>query len=602
MRAALDWLDHRTGFRGLLRGLLDEDIPGGARWRYVFGSALALAFAVQALTGVALWMAYSPSAQTAWESVYYLQHEMRGGWFLRGLHHYMAQAAIVLLALHLVQVVVAGAYRAPREVNFWCGLVLMQLLLGLGITGYLLPWDQKGYWATKVATNLLGLVPGAGPVLQRLAMGGPDYGHHTLSRFFALHAGVLPALVILVLVGHVYLFRRHGVTVAPGPPRPDGRFWPDQALRDGLAGAAVLTAVVGLVVARGGAPLGAPADPSIGFPAARPEWYFLSLFQLMKLFPGRLEVIGGVVIPGALMGVLAALPWLGRWQKGHRFAVAFVVMLIASAAVLTLLALRADSTDPDYRAAVLEAETSARRAVELAEATGIPSGGAADLLRHDPLTQGPRLFARHCAKCHRYGGHDGQGRPTEEQRAADLRGFASIEWLEGLLDKTRIDTDQYYGGTRFEGGAMSEYLNDDCRLTPDQLRHTAAALSAEAQLPGQRETDARRRDVVAAGLVHLRDAERGCARCHRFHDAGLGNLDKSPDLTGYGTREWIAGMIDNPAHARFYGSENDDMPAFGAERLLTAGEIGVLADWLRGDWVPSGGPAAGIGGSDGRPE
>jgi ubiquinol-cytochrome c reductase cytochrome b subunit len=585
MRVALDWLDERTGWRGLLRGLLDDSIPGGARWRYVFGSALAVAFAVQCVTGVVLWMAYSPSSQTAWESVYYLQHEMRGGWFLRGLHHYMAQAAVVLLALHLVQVVVAGAYRAPREVNFWLGLGLMQLLLGLGMTGYLLPWDQKGYWATKVATNLLGLAPGAGPVLQRLAMGGPDYGHHTLSRFFALHAGVLPALLVLVLVGHVYVFRRHGVTVAPGPRRPDARFWPDQALRDGLAGAAVLAAVVALVVMKGGAPLGAPADPATGFPAARPEWYFLSLFQLMKLFPGSLEVVGGVLIPGAVIGVLAALPWLGRREIGHRFAVGFVLVLIAGVGLLTLLALRADSADPDYQAAVREAELSGRRAVELAAARGIPAGGAAELLRHDPLTQGPRLFARHCAKCHRVDGHDGLGRPeAREQRASDLHGFASFEWLVGLLDKNRIDGREYYGGTKFKGGAMSEYLNEECRLTPAQLRQAAAALSAEAQLPAQRESDAVRRDEIASGLVHLNDERNGCARCHRFGDAGV---SKAPELTDYGTREWIVGMIGNPAHTRFYGSENDEMPAFAADRLLTPQEIGTLADWLRRDWVPT---------------
>jgi ubiquinol-cytochrome c reductase cytochrome b subunit len=588
MKAAFDWLDERTGFRGLLHGLLDERIPGGARWRYVWGSALALAFAVQCVTGIALWMAYSPSAQTAWESVYYVQHVMAGGWFLRGLHHFMAQAAVVLLALHLVQVVVAGAYRAPREVNFWLGLVLMQLLLGLGITGYLLPWDQKGYWATKVATNMLGLVPGAGPALQRLAMGGPDYGHHTLTRFFALHAGVLPALLVLVLVAHVYVFRRHGVTVAPGPPRPDARFWPDQALRDSVAGAVVLAVVVGLVAAYHGAPLGAPADPSIGFPAARPEWYFLSLFQLLKAFPGWLEVVGGVLLPGAVMGVLAALPWLGRRKSGHRFAVGFVLALLAGVALLTLLALRADSTDPDYQAAVREADLSARRAVELAAATGIPAGGAAELLRHDPLTQGPRLFARHCAQCHRVDGHDGLGRrATEEQRAADLQGFASFDWLVGMLDKDRIDGREYYGGTRFKAGAMSEYLNDECPLTPEQLRQTAAALSAEAQLPAQRESDAGRRDEITSGIVLLRDERSGCARCHTFQDAGKNNRDRSPDLTGYGTREWIVGMIANPGHSRFYGSENDKMPAFADERLLTPEEIGLLADWLRGEWVPT---------------
>jgi ubiquinol-cytochrome c reductase cytochrome b subunit len=123
----------------------------------------------------------------------------------------MAQAMVVLLALHLMQVVIDGAYRAPREVNFWLGLVLMMLVLGMALTGYLLPWDQKGYWATRVATNLAGLVPLVGPSLQQVVVGGPDYGHHTLTRFFAIHAGFLPLTLVLMLVVHLSLFRKHGL-------------------------------------------------------------------------------------------------------------------------------------------------------------------------------------------------------------------------------------------------------------------------------------------------------------------------------------------------------------------------------------------------------
>src|SRR5260221_7346997 len=195
IKAFSDWLDNRTGCRRFMHDALYERIPGGARWRYVWGSTLVFTFAVQAITGIFLWMAYSPSAQTAWESVYYIQNEMQAGWLLRGLHHFTAQAMIVLLVLHLMQVVIDGAYRAPREVNFWLGLILMMIVLGLSLTGYLLPWDQKGYWATKVATNIAGITPFVGDQVQELAVGGVNYGHQTLSRFFALHAGLLPALL-----------------------------------------------------------------------------------------------------------------------------------------------------------------------------------------------------------------------------------------------------------------------------------------------------------------------------------------------------------------------------------------------------------------------
>src|SRR5882757_4043878 len=159
MKRVLDWFDERTGFRGFVHEALYERIPGGARWRYVWGSTLVFAFFVQVVTGIFLWMMYSPSAQTAWESVYYIQNQTQFGWLLRGVHHFMSQAMVVLLAIHLLQVIVDGAYRAPREVNFWLGLVLMMIVLGLSLTGYLLPWDQKGYWATRVATNLLSIVP-----------------------------------------------------------------------------------------------------------------------------------------------------------------------------------------------------------------------------------------------------------------------------------------------------------------------------------------------------------------------------------------------------------------------------------------------------------
>ena len=142
--------------------MLFENIPGGRAGATCGAARCRSRFVVQLITGFFLWMAYSPSAQTAWESVYYIQNEMLGGWLLRGIHHFMAQAMMVLLVLHLMQVVIDGAYKAPREVNFWFGVVLLQMVLGLSLTGYLLPWDQKGYWATKVATNISAIAPASG--------------------------------------------------------------------------------------------------------------------------------------------------------------------------------------------------------------------------------------------------------------------------------------------------------------------------------------------------------------------------------------------------------------------------------------------------------
>lgn len=587
MKPALDWLDSRTGYRRLVHESLYENVPGGARWRYVWGSTLAFCFMIQVITGIFLWFAYSPSSQTAWESVYFIQYEMAGGWFLRGLHHYTAHAMTVLLVVHLMQVVIDGAYKAPREFNFWSGIILLQLVLALSLTGYLLPWDQKGFWATRVATNIVAITPFIGPELQKLIVGGTEYGHLTLTRFFALHAGVIPGAIIAFIVGHIYLFRKHGLTPKQPRRRPDAAFWPDQVLRDAVACLAILAVVLFFVFRYHGAELGAPADPSEQFSAARPEWYFLFLFELLKYFPGGTEVWGAIVIPGVLLLILAVMPFVGNWKLGHRFNVMYLWAMIAGAAVLTGLAIKADRNDPNYAIAVVSAQRDAERVVDLARSpAGIPPTGAVTLLRTDPFTQGPKIFARNCASCHRYDGHDGLGgKPKDEISAADLKGFASRDWISGLLDPAKVDTPHYFGGTKFKGGKMSEYVKEEVANFSAEdkalLQQTIIALSAEAGLKAQKELDERDAQVIDLGRKALIGERMGCMECHKFHDAGE---ETAPDLTGYGSREWLVAFITNPEHERFYGDRNDRMPAFGEDKSLTPQEIGLVADWIRGEW------------------
>jgi len=587
MKKLYDWLDQRTGIRKISREALFENIPGGSRWRYVWGSTLSFAFVVQVITGLVLWMGYSPSSQTAWESVYYLQNEMFGGWFLRGLHHYTAQAMNILLVLHLMQVVIDGAYKAPREVNFWFGLGLLLLVLGLSLTGYLLPWDQKGFWATKVATNIVAITPLIGPGLQKLIIGGTDYGHHTLTRFFALHAGVLPGAIIALLIGHIYLFRRHGITARQPLRRPDAAFWPDQVLKDTVACLAVLAAVLFLVVRYHGADLGAPADPSDNFSAARPEWYFLFLYQFLKYFPGGTEVWGAIIIPGLVVGVIFLMPFLGRWRLGHFFNLGLLCSLLAGAGLLTYLALAEDRHNPTYVAASRAAEREADRVRILAQSpTGIPSSGAVTLLRSDPLIQGPKLFAHKCAGCHRYDGHDGAGRMLPEaQSASDLKGFASRQWLAGLLDPARISTTNYLGGTSHREGKMVKFVKKDvANYTPEQqekLRKVIAAVSAEAELKSQLAADKRDATLIEEGRALKHNVVK-CVVCHEFRKKDEDAT--APTLTGYGSRPWLIAFISNPAHPDFYGQRNDRMPKFGSDQILTEQELVLLADWLRVVW------------------
>ena len=595
MKRVLDWLDQRTGCRKIWREALYENVPGGARWRYVWGSTLTFALAIQFITGVFLWMGYSPSSQTAWESVFYIQDVMKGGWLLRGLHHYTAHVMIILLVLHLMQVVIDGAYKAPREVNFWFGLILLQLVLALSLTGYLLPWDQKGYWATKVATSLLAAVPVVGASLQKLVIGGPDYGHHTLTRFFALHAGIIPGLIVVLLVGHIYLFRRHGLTAKEPKRKPDAAFWPDQVLRDAVACLAVLAAVLFLILRHRlfsssgplGADLGAPADPSENFSAARPDWYFLFLFQFLKFFPGESEIWGAFIIPGLVMGVIFLMPLIGRWKLGHRFNLGLLCSLLAGCALLTYLAVAEDRSKPEYLAAVRSAQRDAERVRTLANApSGIPTSGAVTLLRIDPLTQGPKLFAQKCASCHRYDGHDGTGIvPKDLQSASDLKGFATREWLAGLLDPEKITSTNYFGATSHAGGRMVKFVKKDVASYTDEekatLQKILAAVSAEAQLKSQRALDQRDSAIIEEGRKFIQSESR-CIDCHQFHKKDEDAT--GPDLTGYGSREWLISFMSNAAHERFYGKRNDRMPAFGEDQILSPQAIELIADWLRGTW------------------
>lgn len=595
MSAFLRWLEQRTGYERILRTALDENVPGGSRWRYVWGSTLIFALTIQIVTGVFLWMAYSPSAQTAWPSVYYIQYQMQGGWLLRGLHHFCAQAMIILLGLHLIQVVLDGAYKAPREVNFWFGLIMLQLVLVLSLTGYLLPWDQKGFWATKVATNIFGIAPVFGKAVQRLLVGGPDYGHHTLTRFFALHAGVLPALLMALLVGHVYLFRRHGLTAKEPKRGPDQKFWPDQFLKDVIACLVVLATLLALILRHPllhtagplGAELGAPADPTEPYSAARPEWYFLFMFQFLKLFPGGTEVWGAIIIPNAILVALFLVPFIARLRWGHGLNLAFLGSLMAGILVLTYMAWDQDRRDPDHQTAVQQADKDAERAVALAESpTGIPASGGLLLLRTDPYTQGPKLFARNCASCHRYDGHDGTGRTLPEApTASDLKGFANRQWLTGFLHPNQITNAHYFGGTKFKNGRMARFVQVKVAkyssADKENLKKVVMALSAEAQLKSQEALDKQDSGQIKEGAELLKN-KFSCTDCHRFHNEDPDAT--APMLTGYGSREWLIGMITNPTHPQYYRDRNDRMPAFGDQKILDPQAIGLLADWLRGNW------------------
>lgn len=196
----MKWLEDRIGHSALFNKFMNEPVEGGAKWSYVFGSALVFVFIMQIVSGVILATCYSASTTDAWGSVYYIEHKTFSGWFVRGMHNIGSSAMIVLAVLHMGQILIFGAYRKPRELNWITGVFMLFMVLGFGLTGYLLPWDQKGYWATQVSTSIMGLSPVIGEFLKEVVQGGNDYGNLTLTRFYSYHVFFLPAGLMTFMV------------------------------------------------------------------------------------------------------------------------------------------------------------------------------------------------------------------------------------------------------------------------------------------------------------------------------------------------------------------------------------------------------------------
>ena len=583
------FFDERTSYKKLLSHALDEPVKGGSRWAYVFGSALAAMFVGQVVTGFALMTSYAPSDKTAWASVHYITFQQSGGWLLRGVHHFGAQAMVILLGVHMLQVATFGAYKKPRELTWWLGLALLATTIGFALTGYLLPWDQKGYWATRVATNIAGTVPAIGAATQQLLQGGTEYGSLTLTRFYALHVGVLPATLALLLVAHVALFRKHGVT--PSPQADLSRvepFFPNQLFKD-IVGALVVVAIVfALAWREHGAPLDAPADPSSDYPA-RPEWYFLALFQLLKYFHGPLEIVGTIVLPSLVGAYFFALPLLDRRPstalRPRLLVLAPVLAVAAGVALLTTVAERSDAADAGFQKERTKADARAEAANRLAM-DGVPPEGPLAMMQRAPELRGPELFEKHCASCHVLGDHG-----TEKDRTAPkLDGWSTERWILDMIHDP--DGDARFGRTSYKGEMPSvDVASKDAvsfkPMAEDEKLAVAAFLASQGD---------EKEDAAGAAAAPKRDAAlvaRGktivttrCTTCHLFGGEGdVGDEGLAPELSGYGSIAWVRAQIANPATKATYRDHALDadrkghMPRFDDE--LKADDLDLLARWVR---------------------
>src|SRR5260370_11818876 len=310
------WLNRRTGLDALLRTALYEPIPGGARLAYVFGSGLLFIFISQVVTGIFLALYYVPSADHAHTNGAYITIAVTAGSFLRSLHAYGASAMVIVLLVRVTQTYVYGAYKGRRELLWLSGCVLFGRVLAMAFTGYLLPWDQRAYFATAVGTNAVSEIPWIGESIKRLMRGGTEMGTLTISRFFVAHIFLIPAVIFALVASHIFLFRKAGAAgpINEDPYHPQQKaelFYPRHVLMH-LSLTALLIIGLGLLCFFVPVPLGPPANPADAQYIPRPEWYYLPIFQWLKYWHGSGAIIGVLAIPTVLVPAIIALPFLYR--------------------------------------------------------------------------------------------------------------------------------------------------------------------------------------------------------------------------------------------------------------------------------------------------
>jgi ubiquinol-cytochrome c reductase cytochrome b subunit len=475
--ALREWIDARTGINKLIRTALDEPVPGGARYAYIFGSGLLFVLLTQIITGTFLALYYVPSVDHAHTTVAYITKQVAAGAFLRSLHVYGASAMVIIAVLHICQTFLYGSYKGRRELMWLSGSILFALVLGMAFTGYLLPWDQKAYFATAVGTNVPSELPGVGNAVKIVMRGGTELGTLTISRFFVAHVFWIPGLLLLFVSAHLFLFRRAGPAGPPSenplhPSLPTEPFYPRQVVKD-MTLALLLIAILGGLAYFYPAALGPQANPADTQFLPRPEWYYRSLFQWLKYWHGNGVVIGIGVIPPLIAVLFLAVPFLDRrlerrpWKRP--VAVGLFSFVLLGIALLEVLSYYNDARNPTVAQQLALQEQQARDFMrqpfkpEMAEASPPGPAPTADPGPDSALAgTGKTIFESHgCFVCH---GQAGAGTPM----APKLAGIGQKCTPEQLLDLFNHPT------AKMEAGRMPHF-----QFTPDDVKAILAYLDSQ---------------------------------------------------------------------------------------------------------------------------
>ena len=412
--ATFSWLDERLGLKKTIWPIIIHPVPKSTNWWYVLGSATLVAFIMQVITGVALAFTYVPSPDAAYESVRWISEDAVLGSVVRGVHYWGASAMVILIFLHMCRTFAFGSFKYPRELSWLTGVVLLLLTIGLAFTGQLLRWDQDAYWAVFVGAEQAARVPVVGNWIMQIMLAGETVGGNTLTRFYATHVFLLPALLFAVVGIHLYMVVKHGISEVPvkgekvDPKTYQARyeeilekkgmpFWPDAAWKDVAFALAIGTVVLALAIWPGPKALGEVADPTILRAHPKPDWYFLSLFALLALMPAGMEDFLIVVGP-LLMGVLLfAVPFISNKGERHParrpWALGIIGFAVISLTVLTYLG------------------GAAPWSPELSEDLALPDDVAA-AAQAAGLERGATIFEQNgCLNCHAVRGTGGQRGP-----------------------------------------------------------------------------------------------------------------------------------------------------------------------------------------------